>query len=180
MDAEQIRRLVASNPFVTMGMSFENKKLCWNGTPKSKNQLTAAIMAQVPWAVSKLWLSEDLKEIELEVSGKMYKPDDKEFDDKLKVFFTTLLYFFELVHAVMHVYAYIMLGAANQATVGTKLQSFMGQYEKKIFTKYEEVALLLLKKGGLVCGGYWKVKNDTAAYNLGNIVFQYLAKQQKC
>eukprot|EP00494_Astrolonche_serrata_P031707 UN31976 len=175
LDPGQLRRIVSSNPFVTMGMSYENKKLVFNATKSSTNPLTAKLMSLLPYAKSKLWISEDLQDISVEVSGKMYKPHDKGFDENLRVFITSLMYFFEFIHATMHVYAYIMLGAANQATVGTDLQNFMDQYQDKILTKYLEVAFLLLNKGGLVTGGYWKVNDEQKAVNASTYVFKYLA-----
>merc|ERR1712200_147289 len=105
-----------------------------------------------------LWFSSDLKDIGLEINGKIYdSQDDAElFDKYLVAFVTPLLYFFEVCHATLHVFTYIMLGAANTATFGTHMYEFVRQYEPNIFVKYQEVRLLLFdEKNRLLCGEAW-------------------------
>lgn len=179
LDAEQIRRLVANCPFITMGMSAEDGGICFN-CQDSSNPITAKVMAALTIDHNaKLWLSKDLKEIKIFTDGKTYdiNADFQAFQVQLRKVMTCILYFFELAHAVLHVYAYIMLEAASFATFDTVLGKFMSQYQEKVFVKYEEVALLLLKKKtGLVVGGYWKADQDKAL-KAAQDVFAHYAKQ---
>jgi len=180
LDAEQIRRLVANCPFITMGMSYEDDGICFN-CENSTNPITAKIMAALTadHANTKLWLSNDLKEIKIFTDGKTFdiNEDFDAFQVQLRKVITCILYFFEMAHAVLHVYAYIMLEAASFATFDSDLGEFMGQYREKVLIKYEEVALLLLKKKtGLVVGGYWKADQDKAL-DAAKDVFAHYAKQ---
>lgn len=180
LDSEQIRRLVANCPFVTMGMSAENGGICFN-CENSANPITAKVMAALSTDHSNtmLWLSNDLRQIKIITDGQTYDIDEDfdAFQVQLRKVMTCILYFFELAHAVLHVYAYIMLEAASFATFESDLGDFMGQYREKVFLKYEEVAILLLKKkSGLVVGGYWKAHQDKA-YAAAKDLFAHYAKQ---
>merc|ERR1712176_333386 len=99
-------------------MSWEDNGLCFNATRNSTNPVTASIMSALAddYATSKLWMNREMTEMKLTVDGQEFSPDDAAFDTKLRVFMTCLLYFFEMVHATLHVYAYIMLEAASTAT----------------------------------------------------------------
>lgn len=179
LDFEQIKYIVQHNAFVTMGMSYEDDGLCFNATKNSSNPITASAMSALPddYATAKLWLSTDLTQMRLQVDGQEFSPEDEEFDVKLRIFMTCLLYFFELCHATLHVYAYIMLEAASVATTKTELDAFMEQYREKVFLKYQEVALLLLKeKTGLLVGGYWTCDGEKAA-QASQDIFAHIASQ---
>jgi len=160
-DAKQLKALVSSCPFVTMGLHVEGDWLVFDATKNSKNRLTAMICGCLPdtYATGKLYVSKDFQNLYVMQGndGVKYTEDHEQFEVKLRTFITTLMYFFELVHACLHVYAYIMLGAATHATTSTDMEDFMGQYQQKILTKYIEVAKLLITDDGkgLVVGGYW-------------------------
>lgn len=180
LDAKQLKCLVATNPFVTMGLSVDDGWVVFDATKNSKNPLTAQICGCLPddYATAALYISEDWQNLHLKVGGKVFQPEDSQFDVKLRIFITTLMYFFQTIHAVMHVYAYIMLGAASQATTGTQVDSFMNQYEEKILTKYIEVTKLLITKPGApkgqVVGGFWPANYDKAM-RATRMIFDYLA-----
>jgi len=181
LDAEQIRRLFQHCPFITMACSVEDGGIvldCQNST----NPITAKVMEAltIDRADVKLWLSNDLMDIKIYADGVEYDiyEDAEGFQIQLRKVMTCLLYFFELAHAVLHVYAYIMLEAASFATFDSELGDFMGQYREKVFLKYEEVALLLLKeKTGLVVGGYWKADQDKA-FAAAQDIFALYARQK--
>jgi len=184
LDAKQLKTLISTNPFVTMGLSTHEVDgkdwVVFDATKHSSNPLTALICGCLPddYATSKVWISADFKELYLEEGKEKYTPENPKFDVKLRIFITTLMYYFEIIHAVLHVYAYIMLGAAGQATHGTPCDSFMNQYEQKILTKYFEVSKLLITKPGgkgAVVGGYWPA-DYRKAMNATKEIFQHLAK----
>lgn len=169
LDAKQLKALVAANPFVTMGLSVDEGWVVFDATKNSKNPLTSMICGCLPddYATAALYISEDWENVHVKEGGQVYQPDHPKFDVKLRIFITTLMYFFQIIHATLHVYAYIMLGAATQATTGTNVDSFMNQYEEKILTKYLEVTKLLItkpnaKSPGLVVGGFWPADYNKA------------------
>lgn len=168
LDAKAIKALVSSSPFVCMGLSYEEGWVVFDATKNSSNPLTKLICGCLPddYATASLFISEDFNEVLIKEGGQTYQPDHAKFDVKLRIWVTCLMYFFEIIHAVMHVYAYIMLGAASQATTGTEVDDFMNQYEEKILTKYLEVTKLLITKPGetkgLVVGGYWPANYEKA------------------
>jgi len=158
LDNKQMIEFMKHNPFFTAGMHYdeETKRYCFDATADSPNELNSLIFQAFPeeWACSKLWFDKDLTSCRVEVDGIEYNPDED--DKKLRPFITAATYHFEMFHAVLHVYLYVMLGAANQATFRTKLDSFIKQYEEQILIKYVEVAELLL--GGespLLKGAFW-------------------------
>jgi len=169
---DQLRNLITHNPFFTMGLSTVEDgggetKLCWDASPSSTNPITASIMSALDYKTrAKLWISADLQDLGLEIgedAEMIYdsRQNAEDFDKHLVAFITPLLYFFEMCHATLHVYTYIMLGAANTATFGTEMYGFVKQYEPNIFVKYQEVALLLLnEKSGLLCGHAWPADYD--------------------
>merc|ERR1719383_1421231 len=138
LDGDQLRNLIAHNPFFTMGLSTgEDGELCWDASPSSTNPITASVMSALDYKTrAKLWFSADLQVLRLEIGeGEIYdsQKDAEEFDKHLVAFMTPLLYFFEVCHATLHVFTYIMLGAANTATFGTEMYDFVKQYEPNIF-----------------------------------------------
>jgi len=189
LDADQLRNLIAHNPFFTMGLSTvdgdgggTDGRLCWDASPSSTNPITASIMSALNYKTrAKLWISADLQDLELEIGEEVIYDSQKnsqEFDKNLVAFITPLLYFFEMCHATLHVFTYIMLGAANTATFGTEIYDFVKQYEPNIFLKYEEVALLLFnKKNGLLCGQAWNTFSYDKTMKAAKDVFALYAGQ---
>jgi len=183
LDGDQLRNLIAHNPFFTMGLSTgEDGKLCWDASPSSTNPITASVMSALDYKTrAKLWFSADLQVLRLEIGeGEIYdsQKDAEEFDKHLVAFMTPLLYFFEVCHATLHVFTYIMLGAANTATFGTEMYDFVKQYEPNIFLKYQEVALLLFnKKNGLLCGQAWNPVDYDKCMKAAKDVFELYAGQ---
>lgn len=186
LDGDQLRNLIAHNPFFTMGLSTETGpggkvQLCWDASPSSENPITASVMSALDYKTrAKLWISENLQHLSLEVGGEVYDSQEnaEEFDKHLVAFMTPLLYFFEVCHATLHVYTYIMLGAANTATFGTEMYDFVKQYEPNIFVKYQEVALLLFnKKDGLLCGQAWNPVDYDQCMKAAKDVFELYAGQ---
>lgn len=180
LDADTLQRLVAHNPFVTMGLSYEDNQICWNASTRSKNPITAAVMSALNYQTACLYFTPELMPTVLELEGEgKYTPDHPEFDTKLRAFVTPLLYFFEVVHATLHVWTYVMLNAADDATFATDMAGFIHQYEPNIFLKYQEVALLLFaKKGGLLCGKAWKNVNYDNCMAAAKKVFEHMAAQK--
>merc|ERR1712038_2003292 len=181
LDADTLARLVAHNPFVTMGLSFEDHQLCWNASPESKNPLTAAVMSALSYQTARLYFTPELIPTKLVLEGEEedYTPDHPEFDIKLRAFVTPLLYFFEVVHATLHVWTYVMLNAAEHGTFATDMEGFVSQYEPQIFIKYQEVALLLFKKkGGLLCGKAWQNVNVDNCLAAAKKIFEHMAAQK--
>jgi len=187
LDADQLRNLIAHNPFFTMGLSTEigpggEMQMCWDASPSSKNPVTASVMSALDYKVrSRLWISADLKDLGLEIGGEVFydsRENAEDFDKNLVAFITPLLYFFEVCHAALHVYTYIMLGAANTATFGTEMYDFVKQYEPNIFIKYQEVALLLFnEKNGLLCGQAWNPVDYDKCMKAAKDVFALYAGQ---
>lgn len=183
LDGDQLRNLIAHNPFFTMGLSTgEDGQLCWDASPSSTNPITASVMSALDYKTrAKLWFSADLQVLRLEIGeGEIYdsQKDAEEFDKHLVAFMTPLLYFFEVCHATLHVFTYIMLGAANTATFGTEMYDFVKQYEPNIFLKYQEVALLLFnKKNGLLCGQAWNPVDYDKCMKAAKDVFALYAGQ---
>lgn len=179
LDFAQLKNLITHNAFVASGLSYEDGGVCFNATKDSANPITKVIMEALPdtFTTTKLWLNTDMTEMKLIVGDQAYSPEDPEFDLNLRQFITSLLYFFEVKHACLHVYAYLMLEAATMATVGTELESFMDQYRMKVFIKYQEVAILLLKpKTGHLVGGFFDADQDKA-YKACLEVFSSFAAQ---
>jgi len=187
LDGDQLRNLIAHNPFFTMGLSTveggdADGKLCWDASPLSTNPITASIMSALDYKTrAKLWISADLQDLGLEIGEEVIYDSQKnaeEFDKNLVAFITPLLYFFEVCHATLHVYTYIMLGAANTATFGTEIYDFVKQYEPNIFLKYQEVALLLFnEKTGLLCGQAWNPVSYDKCMKAAKDVFAHYANQ---
>jgi len=180
LDVETLSKLVAHNPFVSMGLSYEDKQLCWNASTESKNPITASIMSALNYQTCQMYFTPDLvpTKLVLEKEG-AYTPDHPEFDIKLRAFITPLLYFFEVVHATLHVWTYVMLNAAEHATFATDMAGFVHQYEPQIFLKYQEVALLLFKrKGGLLCGAMWQNVNVDNCLAAAKKVFELMSAQK--
>jgi len=187
LDARQLQSIFTVNPLVVMGMSFEKGRLCFNATPDSANTLTASIMnALLPTASGKayanaaIYFSRDFKEIEIVYDGKSYTDIESEgFQQALKCLITCVLYFFEVCHACLHVYCYVMIGAANHVcNEEWILNDYLTAYREKVFTKYFEVKLLLTgKKNGLVVGNYWPADYDKAMIGLQKC-FALYAKQK--
>jgi hypothetical protein len=177
---DTLQRLVAHNPFVTMGLSFEDNQICWNASTRSKNPVTAAVMSALSYKTACLYFSPDLMPTVLELEGEgKFTPDHPEFDTKLRAFITPLLYFFEVVHATLHVWTYVMLNAADFATFATDMAGFVHQYEPNIFLKYQEVALLLFKKkGGVLTGGLWKNVNYDNCMAAAKKIFELMSAQK--
>lgn len=181
LDADTLSRLVAHNPFVTMGLSFEDNQLCWNASPESKNPITAAVMSALSYQTARLYFTPELIPTKLKLARESedYTPDHPDFDLKLRAFVTPLLYFFEVIHATLHVWTYVMLNGAEHATFATDMAGFVSQYEPQIFLKYQEVALLLFKKkGGLLCGKAWKNVNVDNCLAAAKLVFEHMAAQK--
>lgn len=179
LDADTLSRLAAHNPFVTMGLSFEDGDICWNASKHSKNPITAAVMSALSYQGAKLVFSAQLMPTKLEVDGQEYAPHHPEFDVKVRAFVTPMLYFFEVVHATLHVWTYVMLNAAEDATFCTDMAGFVSQYEPQIFVKYQEVALLLFKKeGGLLCGRAWQNVDVDNCLAAAKKVFELMAAQK--
>lgn len=180
LDVDTLGKLVAHNPFVSMGLSFEDGQLCWNASTESKNPITASVMSALNYQTAKMYFTPDLvpTKLVLEKEG-AYDPDHPEFDTKLRAFITPLLYFFEVVHATLHVWTYIMLNAAEHATFATEMESFVNQYEPQIFVKYQEVALLLFsRKNGLLCGKLWQKVNTDNCLKAAKQIFELMAAQK--
>lgn len=180
LDVDTLSRLVAHNPFVTMGLSFEDNQICWNASKQSKNPITAAIMSALSYTGAKMFFTPELVPTKLEVMGDgEYTPDHPQFNTKLRAFITPLLYFFEVVHATLHVWTYVMLNGAEHATFCTAMADFVSQYEPQIFLKYQEVALLLFKrKGGLLCGEAWQNVDVDNCLAAAKKVFELMAAQK--
>lgn len=180
LDVDTLSRLVAHNPFVTMGLSYEDNQICWNASKHSKNPITAAVMSALSYKGAKLCFTPELVPTKLELMGDgEYTPDHPKFDIKLRAFITPLLYFFEVVHATLHVWTYVMLNGAEHATFCTDMAGFVSQYEPQIFIKYQEVALLLFKKkGGLLTGQAWKNVNVDNCLGAAKKVFELMAAQK--
>lgn len=181
LDVGTLSRLVAHNPFVTMGLSFEDGHICWNASKQSKNPITAAVMSALSYQGAKLIFNAELVPTKLVLMGdeQEYTPDHPEFDIKIRAFVTPLLYFFEVVHATLHVWTYVMLNAAEDATFCTDMAEFVSQYEPQIFIKYQEVALLLFKReGGLLCGKAWQNVNVDNCLAAAKKVFELMAAQK--
>lgn len=181
LDADTLQRLVAHNPFVTMGLSFENGQICWNASKRSKNPITAAVMGALSYQPAVMYFSQDLRPTHLVLDGEFgkYTPDHPEFDTKLRAFITPLLYFFEVVHATLHVWTYVMLNAAEYATWQTDMAGFVHQYEPNIFLKYQEVALLLFKKkGGVLTGHMWKNVDYDNCMAAAKKIFEHMSAQR--
>jgi hypothetical protein len=158
LDQAHMIEFMKHNPFFTAGMHYdeETDRYCFDATANSPNELNALIFSAFTeeWACSKMWFEKDLSSCRVEVDGIEYDPNED--DKKLRPFITAATYHFEMFHAVLHVYLYVMLGAANQATFRTKLHNFINQYEEQILIKYIEVKELLL--GGpspLLKGSFW-------------------------
>jgi hypothetical protein len=180
LDAHTLQRLVAHNPFVTMGLSFENGQICWNASPKSKNPITASVMKALSYQHASLYFSQDLMPTALKLEGEeQITPDHPEFDIKIRAIITPLLYFFEMVHATLHVWTFVMLNAAEHATFATDMAGFVHQYEPNIFVKYQEVALLLFKKkGGVLTGSYWQNVNYDHCMAAAKQIFELMSAQK--
>jgi len=83
-----------------------------------------------------------------------------------------------MIHAVLHVYAYIILGCATHCCAGTEMSDFMSQYEERVLIKYVEVSHSLIhEKTGLVTGSpaSWPVDYKTA-HDCTTYVFKHIAK----
>lgn len=180
LDADTLQRLVAHNPFVTMGLSYEDGQICWNASTQSKNPITAAVMSALSYQEAKLCFTPALMPTKLVLTGEgEYTPDQPEFDTKIRAFITPLLYFFEVVHATLHVWTYVMLNGAEHATYQTEMAAFVSQYEPQIFVKYQEVALLLFKRnGGLLCGKAWQNVNVDNCLAAAKQIFELMAAQK--
>lgn len=180
LDVQTLGKLVAHNPFVSMGLSFEDGQLCWNASTESKNPITAAVMSALNYQTAQLYFTPDLipTKLVLEKDG-AYAPDHPDFDTKLRAFITPMLYFFEVVHATLHVWTYVMLNAAEHATFATEMEGFVKQYEPQIFVKYQEVALLLFnRKEGLLCGQLWQNVNTDNCLKAAKQIFELLSAQR--
>lgn len=166
MDPSMLKKIIAHNTFIASGLSFEEKQICFNATKNSKNPMTAKIFGcfkNENFAISKVYIKPDFSELTLFVNDeevKYDKNDISKWDRAVSIFITSIMYFFELQHAVLHVFAYVMLGAALHAVEDTPLADFMRQYNKQVLIKYIEVESLLLNKNGIVAGGVWPVDGD--------------------
>jgi hypothetical protein len=179
LDSKQMIEFMKHNPFFTAGMHFdeETQRYCFDATANSPNELNAVIFKAFPetWACSKMWFNKELTTCRVEVDGEEFNPDVH--NKKLRPFITAATYHFEMLHAVLHVYLYVMLGAANQATFRTKLSSFIDQYEEQILIKYVEVAELLLGgKAPLLKGSFWNpIISDKLVDEAAKIIFEKMA-----
>jgi len=176
LSGEMVMKLLSSNPFCTMGMHSEDNLVVFEATRNSRNPLTAKIFEALPkdYATARFCIKDDFSSCYLEIEEMIYHQDTPEFEEKLVVFITNLLYYFELIHATMHVYAYVMLGAANHATWETPATNFIDLYEEKILTKYIEVEKTLLSKGGIVAGGFWPADYEKAM-EASTYIFRHLS-----
>lgn len=179
LDSAQLIEFMKHNPFFTAGMHYdeETDRYCFDATANSPNEINSLVFQAFPedWACSKLWFDKDLTSCRVEVDGIEYDPDL--YDRKLRPFITAATYHFEMFHAVLHVYLYVMLGAANQATYRTKLSGFMKQYEEQILVKYIEVAELLLGgKSPLLKGSFWNpIVNEAKVDIAAKAIFDKMA-----
>lgn len=185
LDKKAVIHIITSNPFLTMVLdTTADGKIVYDATENSTNEFGAMIFGNLRkgYSLSKVVIEPDLSDCYIDIEGKRYTddtPEEKwgsEWDKAVMKWCTCMLYQFEYVHACLHVYAYIMLGAAQNATSQTKMDHFMNQYQQKILTKYVEVAKLLIAKGGLVVGGYWPCKSHDHAVRNTTKVFQRYAQ----
>lgn len=182
LDSTQLITLMKFNPFFTMGMHYdqESDQYCFDATKNSPNRLVSLVFEafEDDYACSKLYFSRDLTEVVLEVDGKSYTESMGDvFHKKLRVFITCMLYWFQVCHATLHVYIYVMLGCANKAVYTTKLQDFVKQYEPNILLKYLEVKFALFGGQDVLKGGKdsWKV-TDPAAVDIAALeIFKTMA-----
>jgi len=182
LDAMQLITLMKYNPFFTMGMHFDHatEQYCFDATKTSPNRLASLVFAafEDDYACSKLFFSRDLTEVTLEVQGQTYTESMGDvFHTKLRVFITCMLYWFQVCHATLHVYIYVMLGCANKAVYTTKLQDFVKQYEPNILLKYLEVKLALFGGLNVLMGGAnsWKVTDTHAVHVAALEIFKTMA-----
>jgi hypothetical protein len=131
------------------------------------------------YANSKVCISPDFQELELFENDEQVLPGSDKWEAACGKFITGLLYFFEVVHAVLHVYAYVILGCAVHSCVGTEMSSFMSQYQARVLIKYLEVEGVLIHKDGLVTGNpdSWPVEYNRAMKST-TWVFKYIAKRK--
>jgi hypothetical protein len=188
LDSAQLIEFMKHNPFFTAGMHYDQKseRYCFDATANSPNPLNAAIFdAFSPeYACSKLWFSKDLTQVTVEVDGVEHSElVPKVFDKKLRPFITAACYHFEMLHAVLHVYFFVILGAANQACHTTKLASFIKQYERNVLVKYLEVDALLLGAGKedsptLMKGSFWQPIDQPKVDKAALLVFKKMAEMK--
>jgi len=191
LDCGQMIAMATHNPWFTAGMHHEEGKFCFDATKNSPNELNAAIFSHFDegYAMSKLCFDEALTTCALTLfdkgGAKEYRHADKsdpdhtqknhDFERAMRVFITGATYHMEMLHSVLHVYIYIMLGAANQAAQGSAIQKFLKPYERQVVGKYLEVAALLLGDSGLMATG-WNVKYPEKVNETALKIFKFYAK----
>jgi len=166
-----LAQLFKGNPFLASAIQVETlpdvgPRLCVKShtTPEDRtspnffNKLTACMEDR--WDRFHIVLNERL-EIE---SGTFYrccegKWESVELDeqDQIKVITSTLMFYFQCVHANLHIFHFMLVcGLYTLTRKNSKLEVFAAPYLPNIVLKYEEVVNLLISKTGALTSGFCK------------------------